>query len=922
LLAAATAAQAASLNISPTTFVGGQSAKGKVTLSHVAPAGGTTVTLSSSDASVVVPGTVVVPAGSAAVTFSLTSSIVLATKSPVISATAPGFSDSKTLTVVPVGVGTIYLTPDSGFGDNSGRFPFTLHVRLNTTAPAGGTVVTITSSDSHLTLPNSLTVPAGSRGADAQVFPAPFPHDTIVTFTGTANGVQMQGQASFTAPKGILALARNHVNFGGKMFGRLSLNHAAPSVPMNFAVTCDQADVVLPATIAGNTNFLVTSTGSVAETAHITLTYDNQVLHATMNVVPSVTLEASAWAKSRADNRNSGQGVGLGASGNIKWAKLATPPGFASNAVGTADGTAYYLSNNGSLYAVNGGTLKWIYAANAHTGPFLGADGTIYVEGAQNIQAVNANGLQVWRHNSKTPLTSALTVGPHGDLYVAAGSDLQAISSAGRLEWTKTFTGNLGQPVASPAGDILVSGGGLGFSSVAPDGSVTWSETAHPLAMSQPAIGVDGTIYLGFRSNNFTALNSDGSLKWTSAVSVPNSSANSAVESNGSVYVSSSQGTFAYSTAGTSLWHSSDATSNVVLGSTGLIYSGADAFNPDGSIAHTLPALAGSSQNSVGADGTEFRVRGEVSLETFSPTGVAGWAVRNSPTYFGEPGVAADGTVYIAQSGGNFFALNPTGDVKWLSNPTFGAGNPVIIQDGTIYTGSASLDPNGVTKAKVGFFGSPSLGADGTFYIALPTQFLARGLDGSTYWTLGGVTGLPAVGSDSSIFISDFHGGLHSFSMTGSQNWGVSLGVDRNGPVLGPDGTIYVMTTSGNLLAVNAANGAVKWTLPLAAAKAPLAVANDGSIAILTTDRISQVSSAGVLNWSASFRSGPFYPAAPSIAGDGTIYVPCADGVIRAYSSTGTFKWGVAVGGYDSSPAIGPDGTIYIVAAGSLIAIN
>jgi len=901
--------------------VGGQSARGKVTLSKAAPPGGTTVALSSSDPSVTVPNSVTVPAGSTAIVFTLNSTTVATTVSPVITATAAGFNESASVTVEALSAGTIYVTPDPGYGDFF--VPLTLHVRLNAPAPSGGTTVTLSANPSVSFLPSSVTVAAGNRGADTKVFINPVAHDTAITYTATANGVQMQSQTTVLAPKGILSVARNHINFGGMTFAKLTLNHQAPSAPMTFTVTSDKADVIVPATVNANTTFTITSTGNAPETANLTLTYDNQTLQASVNVVPSVTLEASAWAKVRGDLRNSGQGLGSGATGYIKWSKLTTVPGATSQIVGDLNGTAYYLSGGGSLYAVSGGSIKWIYAANAHMGPVVGPDGTIYVVGAQNVQAVNPQGNLLWRYNSATPLTSLVTVGSGGKLYVASDHNLQAISAFGKLQWSKAFGDTIGQPVASPNGNVIVSGGGLGLSSVAADGTIAWSESTAPLAMSQPAIGADGTIYLGYNGGKFSALNPDGTAKWNGTSSLAGPTALNAVESNGTVYVATSLGTEAFSSTGTSIWTSSDVTGNVAIGPNGLIYSGSDAFNANGTVAYSIPA-GGAAVVSIGTDGTEYRVNGPI-LQSFSSAGVAGWQVNAAAAYFGEPGVAPDQTVYAAQVGSNFLAFDAVGAIRWISNPTRGADAPLITQDGTIYTSSATLDSNGVKKSSLNLNGSaPSLGADGSLYTTSEKQLIAQGLDGSLYWTFSvNPAGLSAVGSDGSIFLSDTHGNLHSVSMIGTQNWSAALDVDRFGPVIGPDGTVYVTTRSGNLVAVNPANGSVKWNLPVSVAQAPLAVATDGSVVVTTSGKIWQVSSTGTLNWTASFHGGPFYVVAPSIASDGTIYVPSSDGVIRAYSSTGSLKWSVTVGGeYRSAPVVGPDGTVYILAAGSLIAIG
>lgn len=90
-----------SLTLSPTQVKGGQNAKGTVTLSGVAPNGGSTVALSSSNPAIAqVPPQVIVPVGSSTASFTITTSPVQTETGVNISATYNG-TQNKTLTVTP-----------------------------------------------------------------------------------------------------------------------------------------------------------------------------------------------------------------------------------------------------------------------------------------------------------------------------------------------------------------------------------------------------------------------------------------------------------------------------------------------------------------------------------------------------------------------------------------------------------------------------------------------------------------------------------------------------------------------------------------------------------------------------------------------------------------------------------------------------
>src|SRR5262249_18306045 len=83
------------LSVAPASVPGGTGATGTVTISSVAPAGGTTITLSSDKTAdgVTVPATVIVPAGSTTATFPIAtlpaSADILATISASLGANAP-----------------------------------------------------------------------------------------------------------------------------------------------------------------------------------------------------------------------------------------------------------------------------------------------------------------------------------------------------------------------------------------------------------------------------------------------------------------------------------------------------------------------------------------------------------------------------------------------------------------------------------------------------------------------------------------------------------------------------------------------------------------------------------------------------------------------------------------------------------------
>jgi hypothetical protein len=91
-----------SVSLSPSTVVGGASSTGTVTLSGPAPAGGATVSLSSSKPSAArVPNKITVPTGATSVTFTVSTNTVKKNTTVGISATYAGTTRQATLTITP-----------------------------------------------------------------------------------------------------------------------------------------------------------------------------------------------------------------------------------------------------------------------------------------------------------------------------------------------------------------------------------------------------------------------------------------------------------------------------------------------------------------------------------------------------------------------------------------------------------------------------------------------------------------------------------------------------------------------------------------------------------------------------------------------------------------------------------------------------
>ena len=122
-----------SLNLNPTSVVSGTSSTGTVTLGSTAPAGGVSVTLTSSDPSTTVPATVTVAAGATTATFTATTTPVGSITSVTISATYNSHTQTATLTVNP-GPNAVMQTPIPGSTLSGSSVTFTWSAGSSATA--------------------------------------------------------------------------------------------------------------------------------------------------------------------------------------------------------------------------------------------------------------------------------------------------------------------------------------------------------------------------------------------------------------------------------------------------------------------------------------------------------------------------------------------------------------------------------------------------------------------------------------------------------------------------------------------------------------------------------------------------------------------------------------------------------------------
>ncbi|MEI7899839.1 MAG: PQQ-binding-like beta-propeller repeat protein [bacterium] len=348
------------------------------------------------------------------------------------------------------------------------------------------------------------------------------------------------------------------------------------------------------------------------------------------------------------------------------------------------------------------------------------------------------------RHNGRTPHTGAAANNLRWRY--AAGDDVDSSPAVGR------------------DGTVYVGSLDHKLYAIAADGTKLWEYGTGDDVFSSPAIGACGTIYVGSDDGLLYAINPDGALKWTFTVSATGAHVVSSptVGRDGTIYIGADNGLFfAVNPSGGQKW---------VLAC--------------GSILWSSPALA--------PDGTIYLGHG-CKLEAFKSDGTSKWSYTlGTDLIYSSPAVANDGTIYIGYTDGKLYALKPDGNLKWT------------------HAGGTSIRS------------SPAIGIDGTVYIGSDDNRLrAIQPDGTQKWSVvmsDDVLSSPAIGFDGSseiIYVGSNDKKVYAVKQDGTQKWALNLpAAVVSSPAIAQDGTVYVGCTDDRLYAIGGNNHApsLAWT--------------------------------------------------------------------------------------------------------------
>ena len=190
-----------------------------------------------------------------------------------------------------------------------------------------------------------------------------------------------------------------------------------------------------------------------------------------------------------------------------------------------------YQSGIGSaqsvLYAVNSdGSQRWkLFTEQSTASPVIDANGTIYVSGHENnhqvytLLAVNPSGTPKWQFVTGSTVADALNSTPaiaaDGTIYFTTQKNLVAVNPDGTLKWYLPIATNGSSPAVGPDGTIYLGSTESKIYALNPDGTIQWSYFIGSPIWCSPAVGSNGIITVGALDGYLYGFMRGGSLLWS-----------------------------------------------------------------------------------------------------------------------------------------------------------------------------------------------------------------------------------------------------------------------------------------------------------------------------------------------------------------------------------------------------------------------
>ncbi len=685
---------------------GGANSTATVGINGIAPAGGITISLTSSDGNVA-GGDALIAEGKVSGTFLLKTTSAASDYKADITAIRGLVTKTATVSVSAPTVKALTISPGSVL---SGK-PATGTVTITSVAPVGGLVVSLASDNSCADPGSSATVPEGMLSTSFAIATSGVSGSTTAKITAS------YGASNAVANIVVTAAALSGITFnpmtligGDVTTGTVTISGIAPAGGAVVSLSSSFPDALNPsATVtipegATSVDFTVTTSPVAADTsAVVTATYGG------ISKTRAVTVRVS-----EIDYLNLSPGTvtgGAAATGSVYLKFPAGPGGFlvqvrsanqaaakvptsalvpagenhvdfaiitlvqtvTSDVVITASDARAKGTATLTVRKPNSGTFKWTFATGGtvYSSAAVGPTGIVYSASYNGkLHAINPDGTQKFefiggQFYARPTLGNGVLYAPSLDGYVYAIN-----TSNFSLRWKfKDYSNDAfyGRALVAADGTVFALSSNGHLVSINPaTHKENWRLEFSAQAFDCLALGPDGMLYCGDYTGAFRCINpANGNVRW------------------------------AINFTGVNLRVAPD------FGSDGTVYVGTD-----GGLMYAINCIDGTTK----------------------------WTYDTGDYIYGGTKVAPDGTIYFGINGQRLVALNNDGTLKWKSasyGPIY--ATPQLSNDGsvvyvaTIYghlhaynavTGQFLWDASGFGDAPQG---QPIIGADGTIYLTSPS---------------------------------------------------------------------------------------------------------------------------------------------------------------------------------------------------------
>jgi len=309
--------------------------------------------------------------------------------------------------------------------------------------------------------------------------------------------------------------------------------------------------------------------------------------------------------------------------------------------------------------------------------------------------------------------------------------------------------------------------------------------------------------------------------------------------------------------------------------------------------------------------------------------------------------IGPDNTAYVGCSNGAVIARRQSNSfLKFIQpDPSEFYAAPVLADDGTIFIGCSNdtiyiLNSDLTVKSRVDVGGevnaTGALGADGTAYFQTADSIVALRSDGTTLWTFpsGGGSAAPVVGTDGTVYVVNQDGMVYALNPGDSTpKWSYNLIYGAvQAPAIDPSrNRLYAVNDVGSLQTIDLTTGLGSWSYSAGEDASGPVVGPDGSVFIGGGGKLTKLNPDFDTVWTFSppFTFGGMV-STPAVTDAGYVYVlvvPAQKGLdlqedvdtLYAVNPDGTRRWACGLGEAVteaafqlSAPKVGATGLIYV----------